>query len=87
MKKITITAVFNHWGHGYIDIVPAGYREWEANESSSREYNLASDDYTIVYNTVTGGGGSVIVTDETGATIGINELAQGMDQGNFRLSI
>ena len=87
MKKITITVTFNQWGHGYINVIPTNYKEWDPTESSSQDYNLDPGDYTIIYNTVTGGGGAIIVTDDTGATLGNNALAKGMDQGNFRLTI
>ena len=87
MKKITITVVFNQWGHGYINVIPSNYNQWNPVNSSSMDYNLDSGDYTFTYNTVTGGGGSISIADSAGNILANNTLATGMDQGNFRLTI
>jgi len=87
MKKITISVNFNEWGHGYINVIPTNYNEWDPTSSSSQDYNLDPGDYSFTYNTVTGNGGSIVITDETGTQLGNNALAAGMDQGNFRLTI
>ena len=87
MKKITISVVFNQWGHGYVNIIPSNYNEWDPTTSSSMDFNLNPGDYSFTYSTVTGGGGTISITDNTGAVLASNPLAAGMDQGNFRLTI
>lgn len=88
MKKIKIKVVFNQWGHGYINIIPSHYAQWNLTESSEREYNLDPGDYTITYNTVTGSGGTIeVIDDETGSEIASSDLNAGIDQGYFAITI
>jgi len=87
MKKITISVEFKQWGHGFINIIPSDFKEWDPTVTSSKTFNLDPGDYTITYSTVTGGGGSISITDDTGAELASNDLAAGMDTGNFRLTI
>jgi hypothetical protein len=87
MKKITITVVFNEWGHGYINVIPTNYVQWNPVASDKNEYNLDPGSYTITYNTVTGDGGSITITDHNGNVLASQPLEPGMDQGYFKLTI
>lgn len=85
MKKITINVTFNMWGHGSINIIPSTYKEWDPTVSSSQDYNLDPGDYTILYDTVTGNGGSISVTGITPSPS--DTLSKGMYSGHFRITI
>jgi len=86
MKKITITVVFNQSGHGFINVIPTNFAQWNPNQSSSNDYNLDPGDYSITYMTATQGGGSITVT-ENGNTIASSQLSSGTDGGNFTITI
>ena len=86
MKKITISVVFNQSGHGFINVIPSSFNQWNPVQTSSNDYNLDPGDYFITYLTATEGGGSITVT-ENGNTLANSALAIGVDGGNFSISI
>ena len=53
MKKITITVEFNQWGHGFINVIPSNFNQWNPIQSSSNDYNLDPGEYSITYLTAT----------------------------------
>ena len=86
MKKITINVTFNKWGHGNINVVPSNYKQWDPVQSSSQDYNLDSGEYTILFDTVTGGGGSIVVTHNENI-IAQGNLDTGLYSGHLRITI
>lgn len=87
MKKITIKAEFLMWGHGSFNVIPSSFVQWNAIVSSSQDYNLdTGKTYTIVYDTVTGGGGTVTILDGANV-IASDNITAGMYSGHLRITI
>jgi hypothetical protein len=86
MKKITITVVFNQSGHGFINVIPTNFTQWNPVQSSSNNYNLDPGDYLITYLTATENGGSITVT-ENGSVLAGSQLSGGADGGNFTITV